>query len=234
MQALRQNKLLGLCVTAIVSILAAYIFGNQGVEAFFATYIATGILFSIYLGLILRSLFATRYWLIVKLLGAVILLFVWAVFSAAILMLVFEPNINPKIAIPSLNWWVIVPSALALAVQIPLRRSGKLQLEINKLAGRATATLLTIVLMFMAFIVFASTESYFRTLALVVAVQLQYIANYIAVETPYFQNVHAFIEGQLAKHNMQPDGRLAITSHALLMGAPFLIPLILIAIMSKV
>jgi hypothetical protein len=233
-QLFRQNKLFSLCFTATASIILAYIFGNQGIEAFFAIYIATGILFSIYLGLILRSLFATRYWLIVKLLGTIILLFVWAIFVTAILMLVFEPNINPKIVIPSLNWWIISPSALAFVVQVPLKHSGKLQLELSKLVGRAVATLLTIVLMFVAFIVFAGMESHFRTLALVVAVQLQYIANYIAVETSYFQNVHAFIEGQLARRSMQADGRLAITSYALLMGAPFLIPLIFIIIMSKV
>lgn len=218
-----------LVCASLFSLAIAYIFGNDGYEAFATTAIALGLLLSWQLINIARLLFRSNIWLIVKFVGALMLGFFWFVAIATVISSVSSNTFSPQIPTPNVNWIVVSIGTLPfLLPRLGLYRSST---AIKTPAIGALVSLYSIMVLYIAIIGYHDSNVTYRGLLLVIAVQIQYLMSYTVIKTDYLERSHAFATN--LSHRLKITGSdIGDYIHILVVGLPFLLPLGIIALVS--
>lgn len=214
----------------LASVTISFIFGDDGVESFAAIYLITGLLLTYACWRLVPHIWRARLWLIVRIIGLILLVLFWIVAVVPVVALLMEPTINPKIPI-EINWWIVLLSLLGYAV-LKKRKSPEVQ-TLETAVAHTTTLLLAAVLMFVGYLMFAGTESRFGSLMLVIVVQLQFIMNYLFIETDYIVRVHGYLQKRLYGSSLRGSEQETML-YAFLVGAPFFISILLLIIIASI
>jgi len=224
-----RQSFVSLITGSLVSVALAYMFGTQGVEAFFVVYILTTILFTQQTLWYVRKLLAVRMWRILKIVGALLILLIWLLLVGTSLFPLLAVDIYPRVTLPEPTWWVVLAGITVRVV--PLFWQKKEEPDWPSLTLRSTSSLLTIVIMITAFITYVGTPSLSRSILLVLTVELQFVMNFIVLQTTYLQRIQQLILHR-AHGTVLQRSRMVTLAQAILMGVPFLIPLCVIFLMT--
>jgi hypothetical protein len=174
---------------SMFNIVLAYVFGNNGYEAFVTLSIALGILITWQSLQLLRLLFKSHTWLILKLLGAAALGFFWFLVIGGVMLSISRDAYDPSATTPDVNWLVV----LIGTVPYLLPRLGlyKTDAGFTKTAIGTVTTLYSVIVLFVAALGFYDSEARYQSLILVLAVQLQYLMNHVILNTGYLDRALA-------------------------------------------
>lgn len=219
---MRNRSILYVVIVAVIGLFVSVITNSQGLEAFYSIYIATGIVLGSCIFQLARHIVKSKNMLLVKIAGILLLVFALLVFASAIISPIAEQNINPGISTPEADWIIVGLLVFGYVVQIYLSGRDK-KVNLNRLFVRMIAAVLSIVVMFVAFLEYFGIESEYRSIALVVSVQLLYISNFIYTDTEYVQIINNKFNSINSKNTT-----VHIAMRLIAIGLPFILPLFIL------
>lgn len=207
----------------------AYVFGNDGYEAFVTMAIALGLLLSWQLIGLTRLLFQSRSWLVIKFLGTLLIGFFWFISMGGVIMATAQNIFDPLVQAPPVNWLVVLVGTIPFLM--PRIAAYRLNTDPVKALMGVLASLFSIIVLCVAVIGYFDNDAMFRDLILVLAVQLQYLMNHAINKTDYLPRSHAYATSLTRRLNLKMSiHNLDIT--LLIVGLPFFLPLIIISLIS--
>jgi hypothetical protein len=225
------TSLIYLIVASLLSVLLAYIFGNEGYEALITTAIALGFLITWQLLVLTRLLFRTKAWLIIKIIGLLPIglpsLFLLPSFIISPLPGIYNPAISP----PSVNWFVVCIGTLPFL--IPRLLGYKIKVGSKKILIGSITSIYSLMVLYIAVIGFYDNESKYRSLILVLAVQLQYIMSYTVTRTNYLNRSHDFAVNLLKRLRISSNDDAGQNIIIFIVGLPFILPLAVVLLVSS-
>jgi len=228
MEQLSAVKLGKLVILGIFSIFISFMYGVDGIEVFLALHLLTGILLAYYAFELVKLLFNSKVWLIIKLFGLVVAGFS-LFFSFGIVIIPFSnvESSSSNTYLQTLNWGVLLIILVSYLFNrfILDRKNG---LTSYQLSVNAVSTILSLGVMFAAFSFFVSSESLLKNLVLVIAIELQFIANYVYTQTNYLEMVHKRIIQTNFYRRLGGDLQLGVL--VTILGLPTLLSLLIIAL----
>lgn len=216
----KQHDLGRITLVALASFALSIIVGNEGVEAFYAVYIASGLLFTIFTYRLVKLVMGSAYWLALKLFAVVAAVFCWLIIVLAVAGPIFDPTINPRITVPNISWWIVVGSVLMYFFRFWHSKTSFDQ-SAQMIVTGLVSSMLTILVLFIAFLSYFGIESSARTLALVFATQATFLSNYIFTQTDYIPRVHAASVARFGKESSL-TGKISL----ILIALPFILPVV--------
>lgn len=222
MHIITNKNIFYVVVIAVLNLIVSLISGNQGVEAFYSVFLATGLLLTVHLLKLLKFLFISSNWWITKIFGFLFALFVWIVLTAAILVSLIGSDLNQGLETAAVKWWIVLAGTLFFASRISFREKFAVR-DLNQSFIGITSSILTIMIFFIAFLQYFSIESSNRSIVLIFAVQFLYISNFVYSETHYVKTV---VERINRKADKNSDFTKLVT--VTLVGLPFLLPFIVL------
>jgi hypothetical protein len=225
------TSLIYLIVASLLSVLLAYIFGNEGYEALITTAIALGFLITWQLLGLARLLFRTKAWLIIKIIGLLPIGFIWFIAVASVISSISSGIYNPAISPPSVNWFVVCIGTLPFL--IPRLLGYKIKVGSKKILIGSITSIYSLMVLYIAVIGFYDNESKYRSLILVLAVQLQYIMSYTVTRTNYLNRSHDFAVNLLKRLRISSNDDAGQNIIIFIVGLPFILPLAVVLLVSS-
>jgi hypothetical protein len=225
------TSLIYLIVASLLSVLLAYIFGNEGYEALITTAIALGFLITWQLLVLARLLFRTKAWLIIKIIGLLPIGFIWFIAVASVISSISSGIYNPAISPPSVNWFVVCIGTLPFL--IPRLLGYKIKVGSKKILIGSITSIYSLMVLYIAVIGFYDNESKYRSLILVLAVQLQYIMSYTVTRTNYLNRSHDFAVNLLKRLRISSNDDAGQNIIIFIVGLPFILPLAVVLLVSS-
>lgn len=213
--------------TSFITLVVSIISGNQGVDAFYASLFATGIILLFGMFSLLKFIFQGSLHIIFKTLLAPILVIVPVFIFLIIGGITFERDINPYIPPPTVSWLIVGLSSLAFVFQIFLAERANPS-NLRTISVKIVSSIWSCLIMFFGFISYMSSASDFRVFSMLLASQLAFLANYIYSETKYIDNVMTFFK---SKYGHTSDDHFNIMIVVLII--PYMIPIILFLLLYK-
>jgi hypothetical protein len=220
-----------LVLSSLLGLVIAYIFGNDGFEAFVITAIALALLMSWQVVYAIRLLFTSNHWFVIKLFGSICLLFFWFTAIMAVLFSVSSNIFTPQVSLSPINW----PLVLIGTLPFLLPRISKLgsQTTMNQTIAGIVTSFYSILILYIAVIAFYANDLKYQSIVLVMVAQLQYLMSHVVVKTDYIYQSHAFAKKLTHRTHFSNND----TEHYLVLGIvglPFLLPLAVILLISAV
>jgi|GEM_PF-2793851 len=228
-------ELLYISVAAVATLVLSYAKGNEGYEAFISTSIALWIFVTWLTLRVVRLIFARKqWWLIGKLLAALGMIGMWCMVAIAIMIVVTHQGADPRITVPHVHWLIVLLGVAGYLV--PRFFTHQSKTPTRKIAFGWLAAIFAIVTLFLAGNAYYDSSSHFRSIILVLALQLQYIMCFVVVKTDYIawaeqkaKRINTFTYLQVQKH---PENE--IYAPVLLVGLPIFLPLLVVLAMTLV
>lgn len=211
---------------SLFSLTLAYVFGNDGYEAFVTIAIALGILISTQLLNMARLLFRARVWLVVKLFGLLALGFIWFICIASVILSISSEAFNPSLVKPTINWVIVLVGTLPFLM--PRVNAYRLDAGMKKTFIGILTSLYSIIVLETAVTSYFSDASKYRNIVLVLAIQLQYLMSYAITNTNYLDRSLAFANN-LTRRLRISQGKMSLYITSLIVGLPFILPLAIIS-----
>lgn len=171
-------------IASIIAVVASYLFGAKGLEAFYATVISLCILSTWIVIQLIKKLYSLPDALILKILVTplpiIVLLGGWLV-SLATLSIEGE----------SINWWIVLIGVIPFL--IPRIGMYKKITRANKLSIGLLITTFSILILYMAFTGFQTNTHSYHKILLVIAVQAQLLLTYLTVQTNYLERFRTIV-----------------------------------------
>lgn len=226
----RKMPFLLLICASVFNILLAYIFGNDGYEVFITISIALGLLITWQSIQLLRINFASNNWLVIKAIYALILCSFWFIIIAGVMLSVSRDAYDPNVVVPSINWLVVCFGVLPY--MLPRLLYGTKMSFTQSVVGFVT-TLYSVLVLFVAMLGFYNSTTRFGSILLVLAIQLQYLMNHLAVKTNYIEKSHVRATKWAIKLKIANSdaGKYFIV---LSVGLPFIVPLLVVLAVSAI
>jgi hypothetical protein len=224
MRSFRPNTFGYLLLSAVLTIMLSYLFGNDGHEAFLTTTLALGILMTWLSIQLIRLNFGSRQWFAVKLFALIPLSFLWFV-SVSVVMLAVLPNGHESLAV---NWFVVAMSTLPYFFNRleAVKKSRGISIDV-------AATLYSLLILYVAGLSFREGQSPLKNLLLVIAMQLQLIMAYLTISSGLLQKAHVVVNRYLKRFKMDTTD-FGLLIGALVLGLPFFLPVIIVIVLSAI
>ncbi len=212
-------------IVAVANILLAFIYGSNGYEAFVTLSIVLAIMFTWQLVQAANRIFHSKSWLIFKILALPVLMFCWFLIVIAEMLSIFKPSVAPGVVIPPIHLWLIVIGSASYF--LPRNTSSVKEVSVTQLTIRAVATLFSIMTLFIAALDFYDNSSALKNVILVIAIELQYIMNYVVLKTNYL-GAALNLATRITQKLHLDEGELGFYLIMFLVGLPFFAPFIAI------
>ncbi|QQS19757.1 hypothetical protein IPL85_05840 [Candidatus Saccharibacteria bacterium] len=206
----------------LFSLLTAFIFGNEGYEAFVTIAIALGLLISWQLIHLAKLIFQSKDWVIVKLVGITSLVFFWFVSVATIALAISKDAFGSGVHTPSINWAVVLVGTLPFLV--PRISAYRLNANTKNTIIGILASLYSIIVLYVAVIGYYDTDASYRSVILVLALQLQYLMSFVITRSNYLNQSHAYAVS-LTRRLKIIDSEKGQYLILFIVGLPFILPL---------
>lgn len=218
-------------LASLFNVALAYLFGNNGYEAFITISIAVGFLLTWQSFNLVPLLFKSKVWLIIKLVGLLPLAFVWFVAVAGVILSVSTNAHDPSVSTPSINWLIVILGTLPFLV--PRVAIYKATAGFQKTAIGLLVSLYSIIVLYIAALGFYDNNASNKNLILVIAVQLQYLMNYLITRTNYLHRSQVLAKN-LAQHLSISHKDTGDYLMILIVGLPFILPLAIVLLISAI
>jgi hypothetical protein len=221
-----KTSLLKMILASTLSIVIAYVFGDGGFDAFLGVHLFIGLTFWYYLSMLVYQIFASKNWLIFKLLSVPLALFFGAGVSMAIIGPAIQPNINPKVIIPDTNWVVVIAIIIAHGTAFYTNNVSKLTRTIDELFKQVVTLTLSILVLSVGFITFAAGQSSLQSIVLIFTVEAQFIASYIYIKTNFLDITLNAVNNRFA-NPLVNNSQFHVLALVGIMSLPFTISLLI-------
>ncbi|RZJ14411.1 MAG: hypothetical protein EON51_19245 [Acinetobacter sp.] len=211
-----------LVFTAIANVILAFIYGNEGYEAFLAVCFGLLIIF-IWQSYGIIAAFIRKYGKFSILLSLPVVVLLWVLVLPAIMGTITYDT--PGAVNHDINWMLVVLGIIPFGVQTLF--SKRKNTSLTSVAVGMTVTIYSVFVVFIGAILFYDTSSSFSNIGLVIAFEFQLIMNFLIIRAGYFDRALTYANAQLAKHPHLPESvqRYYIVA---VCGAPLVIPLVII------
>jgi len=212
-----------LIVAGLFNVLLAFNYGHDGYEAFVVTLILLGLLAS-WQGIeTARFIFASKINLIAKVFQILAVAVFWFFIIGGMMISVSPDAYGSEVRTPDVSWLTVAIGIVPFVItQLIAPREGQSSQQL--LTGWVTS-IFSMAVLFIAGIGYHDRQTVFAGIILVVAMQLQYLMSYLAVQSDYLKRAHTYA------NTVAPSSDFAATA---IVGAPFALPLIIIVIVSSV
>ncbi len=215
-----------LVAASVFNIGLAWYYGNDGLEAMMSAGLAICLLLLYKAGSFVKALFATKRHTITKLLLSVITMS-FSLFTTVISLPAIFGWLLPKSFSPEVNWWLVIAGVISYLL-IQGIRTKKRQTTLNDRATELIVLFYSLLTIYAGFLSYGTYRSE-ASVVLVIALQLQYIFQFLALKTEVMSQSKRLIEQRLATTKLAQTEyakSLAIAPTILLFIVP---PLLIVA-----
>ncbi len=219
-----------LVVLGIFSVVVSFYSGTDGLELFLALLFLMGIILFLSVFDLLRRLFASSMWFIIKVAGLVFGLFFLFTILGMIMMPFADELYATEDSKPVINWLVLLVILISYLLNKSLLRKKVLTLQM--LAIQIISAIFSTILMITAFLLFIKSETLLQSLLLVIAAELQFIMNFIYTKTNYVETTHKKVMEHVGYRRLGQD--LKLFALTVFIGFPAAASLVIVVIAAEI